>query len=132
MEPHITSWNLAGVNQFAYTEKRGLRDAPALLVLRWIDALDKGRKVLVYWCDVSAAFDKVPQSRLMKKLEAKGIHPKLLKLIGSWLEPRRASVVFGGGKSEPVQYGLPGDYTRSAAAEPILRRCVQNHPRVHV
>jgi hypothetical protein len=103
MEPHITLWKLAGVNQFAYTKKRGSRDALALLVLRWIDALDKGRKVLVYCSDVSGAFDKVSKNRLMQKLEAKGIHPKLLKLISSWLEPRSASVVVGGTKSEPFR-----------------------------
>ena len=55
----------------------------------------------MYCSDVSGAFDEVPQNRLMKRLEAKGIHPKLLKLIGSWLEPRRASVVVAGTKLEP-------------------------------
>jgi hypothetical protein len=39
----------------------------------------------------------------MKKLEAEGIHPMLLKLISSWLEPRSASVVVGGTKSEPFR-----------------------------
>ena len=46
--------------------------------------------------NVSGAFDKVSRNRLLCKLRAKGIHPKLVKVIGSWLEPRRASVVLGG------------------------------------
>jgi hypothetical protein len=66
-----------------------------------VDALDKGMKVLIYCSDVSGAFDKVSKKRLMDKLEAKGIHPKLLKVISSWLEPRKASVVVGGAKSAP-------------------------------
>ena len=41
------------------------------------------------------------KERLLDKLRARGIHPKLVKLIGSWLEPRRASVVVGGATSKP-------------------------------
>jgi hypothetical protein len=42
-------------------------------------------------------------ARLLLKLQAKGIHPKLIKLIGSWLEPRRATVAVGGEKSSPFR-----------------------------
>jgi hypothetical protein len=103
MVPHITLWSLTGKNQFAYTKKRGSRDALALLSLRWVKALEAGHKVLVYCSDVSGAFDKVPKERLLAKLEAKGIHPKLIKLISSWLEPRQATVVVGGAKSKPFR-----------------------------
>jgi hypothetical protein len=48
---------------------------------------------------VSGAFDKVSREWLLEKLAAKRIHPKLIKLIGSWLEPRQATVVVGGAKS---------------------------------
>jgi hypothetical protein len=91
---------LNGVNQFAYTRKKGARDVLALLTMRWVEALEKGMKVLIYCSDVSGAFDRVSRERLLNKLTAKGIHPKLVKLIGSWLEPRRASVVVSGAKSE--------------------------------
>ena len=39
----------------------------------------------------------------MDKLRAKKIHPKLVKLIGSWLEPRTARVVVGGSGSKPFK-----------------------------
>ena len=103
LDPHVTRWNLIGKNQFAYSKKKGARDVLALLCLRWTMALDRGHKVLVYCSDVSGAFDKVSRSRLLLKLHAKGIHPKLIKLIGSWLEPRRATVVVGGEKSSPFR-----------------------------
>ena len=99
LEPHITRCGLSGTNQFAYTKKRGARDVLALLALRWVMALDKGFKLAVYCSDVSGAFDKVSRKRLLTKLAAKGIDSKLLKLIGSWLEPRTATVVVGGSKS---------------------------------
>ena len=103
LTPHVTLWSLAGENQFAYTKKRGARDVLALLALRWVMALDKGHKIAVYCPDVSGASDKVSRRRLLDKLAAKGIDPQLLKLIGSWLEPRNATVVVGGRSSKPFR-----------------------------
>ena len=57
----------------------------------------------MYCSDVSGTFDKVSRERLLDKLAAKGIHPMLVKLLGSWLEPRQASVVVGGAKSKPFR-----------------------------
>ena len=99
--PYVSLWNCAGINQFAYTKKRGARDVLALLVLKWVRILDKGRKVAIYCSDVSGAFDRVPTTRLLAKLQAKGIHLDIIKVIGSWLDSRRASVVVGGARSEP-------------------------------
>ena len=101
MMPHISLWKLAGTNQFAYTKKRGSRDVLVLLTMRWVKAVELGRKVLVYCSDVAGAFDRVSAERLLSKLNSKGIHPKFVKLIGSWLEPRQASVVVGGERSKP-------------------------------
>ena len=102
--PHVSRLNLAGINQFAYTKKRGARNALALLVLRCVLILDKGRKVAIYCSDVSGAFDKVPAKRLLAKLRAKGIHSDIIGVIGSWLSARRASVVVWGARSKP--YGI--------------------------
>ena len=55
----------------------------------------------MYCSDVSGAFDKVPRKRLIDKLTAKGIHPVMIKLIGSWLGRRDASVVVSGAGSSP-------------------------------
>ena len=101
MLPHISLWKLAGSNQFAYTKKRGSRDVLVLLTMRWVEALERGLKVLLYCSDVAGAFDKVPAERLLAKLRSKGIHPQMVKLIGSWLQPRQASVVVGGTRSKP-------------------------------
>ena len=65
------------------------------------DGARQRKQILVYCSDVAGAFDRVSRERLLAKLIAKGIHPKLVKLIGSWLEPRNASVVIGGATSEP-------------------------------
>jgi hypothetical protein len=52
---------------------------------------------------VSGAFDTVFRQRLLDKLESKGMHPKLVKLMASWLEPRQASVIVGGASSCPFR-----------------------------
>ena len=51
---------------------------------------------MVYCSDVSGAFDRVNATRLLLKLRATGLHPQLVKLIGSWLSARRAQVIAGG------------------------------------
>lgn len=99
--PHVTLWKLIGENHFAYTKKKGAIDALALLCLRWTGASAWGRKVLVYCSDVSGAFAKSLEIGFLRKLQAKNINPKLIKVIGSRLEPRRALVVVGGEKSSP-------------------------------
>ena len=55
-----------------------------------------GLKIGLYCSDVSGAFDKVDADRLILKCEALGIHPKITRLLGSWLRRRRAHVVVEG------------------------------------
>ena len=97
--PHASLWSLTGVNQFAYTKKRGSRDVLTLLTMRWLQAIDRNKKVLVYCSDVSAAFDRVCKIRLLSKIKAQGFDVKLVKLISSWLEQRDANVVINGAQS---------------------------------
>ena len=55
-----------------------------------------GGKFAIDYPDVSGAFDRVNRERLLEKLRAKGIHPDLIRVIGSWLLKRAARVVVGG------------------------------------
>ena len=73
--PHLTATLGFGPNQFAYTKKRGARDALAMLTTLWIEALAAGRKVAIYCSDVSGAFDRVKVDRLVAKLHAKLLEP---------------------------------------------------------
>ena len=91
-----------GPNQFAYTRNRGLRDALALNVIQWLLAINKGYRVGLYCSDVSGAFDRVSRARLLEKLKAKGIHPKVLRLLESWLDTRTAEVIVDGCASDPM------------------------------
>ena len=101
-QPFLVSSGAFGPNQFAYTPKRGHRDALALNVLRWIMALGRGSRVGLYCSDVSGAFDRVPAERLIEKLRSKGVHPQIVQLISSWLEDRTAIVIVDGRSSQPT------------------------------
>ena len=94
--PYLDRTGAFGPNQFAYRQHRGARDALALLVMKWIIAFNSGNNIILYASDVSGAFDRVEATRLLKKLAATGMHPRLIKLLKFWLEPRNAKVIVGG------------------------------------
>ena len=51
---------------------------------------------MVYCSDISGAFDRVRAEKLLCKLWKKGLHPKILQILESWLRIRRANVVVDG------------------------------------
>ena len=98
--PYLEQTGAYGYNQFAYRLGRGCKDALALNLLQWLWWLDSGKKVGLYCSDVSGAFDRVSSERLLAKLYKQGVRGKVLKLLGSWLEERRAVVVVDGKSSK--------------------------------
>ena len=98
-EPYLFAVSAFGPNQFAYTVGRGARDALALLMLTWLQALGAGRKIAVYCSDVSGAFDRVCLERLAAKLKKKGLHPQIVAVLVSWLQQRIAHIVVAGATS---------------------------------
>ncbi len=99
--PKLQSSGVYGEKQFAYSTGRGHQDALALSVLTWLQSLEGGQMVALYCSDVSGAFDRVCEERLGGKLERSGLHPRILKLLKSWLEPRSSAVVLDGCSSAP-------------------------------
>ena len=81
--------------------QRGARDALAYVVAIWLTAMSKGLKIVIYCADVAGAFDRVLVERLVLKLQARGLHESIVKLLQSWLEGRQACVLVGGTKSDP-------------------------------
>jgi hypothetical protein len=54
--------------------------------------VDGGDPVDIFYLDFAKAFDKVPRERLMRKMKAKGLHPKIVKWIEKWLTGRTQRV----------------------------------------
>ena len=70
---------------------------------------DLGQQLHVVILDFSKAFDTVPHSRLLSKLEHHGVCGKLLRWSESFLEGRSQSVLVEGVRSDevPVLSGVP-------------------------
>jgi hypothetical protein len=66
----------------------------------WTQALDNGSRLDVIFVDFSKAFDKVPHRRLLLKLQAYGIHGKLLAWISAFLSDRQLLVKVNGALSD--------------------------------
>ena len=92
-----------GECQFAYTPKRGARDAVAVYVLSWLKDINAGKKVGVYCSDVSGAFDRVSARRLLHKLSCHGLNADMMGVIESWLRNRQSFVVVSGQRSSGAE-----------------------------
>jgi len=70
---------------------------------------DKNTQVDIAFLDFSKAFDVVPHSKLMRKLEHYGVTGKVNKWISKFLQHRKQSVVVEGSISSPVDVdsGVP-------------------------
>jgi hypothetical protein len=137
---HLESTVSFGPNQFAYTVGRGARDALALLLITWLKAVSRGRKIGVYCSDVAGAFDRVSTERLLDKLRSKKLRPEMLAVIASWLRQRTAHVVVGGKQSDafamnnmvyqgtvlgPILWNVFYEDARKAVAETVHRSGVR-------
>ncbi len=96
---HLERSGAYGDRQFAYSKNRGYGDALALSLLTWLLALEHGQLIALYCSDVSGAFDRVCEERLRAKLATLKLHPRILRVLRSWLEPRTSQVVVGGERS---------------------------------
>ena len=101
LTPFFEQTEALGRDQWAFRRKRSCRDLVALLVCRWLWALDNGFKVGIYLSDISGAFDKVERELLMDRLRAIGLSNSFLRFFREYLAARRATVVVGGCCSAP-------------------------------
>ena len=79
------------------------------LAIDWTEWVDEGDGVDSIYLDFSKAFDFVPHSRLIQKLENLGIRGQILSWISAFLQDRRQRVLLKNGTSdwEPVISGVP-------------------------
>ena len=75
----------------------------------WVEAMDKGEATGVMFLDMSAAFDLVNHSVLLKKLLLYGFDLASVKWIGSYLSDRKQTVCVDGTCSAllPLSVGIP-------------------------
>ena len=125
--PFLEATHAYGPNQFAYCSGRGVQDALAYNILRWLLAFHAHRTVALYCSDVSGAFDRVPAQRLVRKLRAKGLHPELVRLLSSWLSTRHARIVVDGQMSDECV--LEDSVFQGTVLGPMLWNCFYEDAR---
>ena len=94
--PHFDRAGAFGRDQLGFRKKHSCRDLVALLVCRWLWALDNGFKVGIYLSDISGAFDRVDREILADDIRRNGVTDCLFRFLFSYLAPREASVVVQG------------------------------------
>ena len=107
--------NILEVNKIIKDSQHGFRSNRSCLtsLLEFseniLEGIDNGEALDVIFLDLKKAFDTVPHCRLIMKLEAIGIHDKLLCWIKDWLSERKQRVVLDGVESEWVDVcsGVP-------------------------
>ena len=103
--PYVELRQRYGPAQFAYTKRRGSRDAVLLMMMHWLSAFNDRRRVVLYCSDVAGAFDRVSATRLQEKLRAHGITPELVAVLVFWLRQPKARVVIAGDSSGEMTLG---------------------------
>ena len=109
IEDYLKANSPISVRQWGFMSNRSTVSALIKVVEDWSSALDKGYEVCVVFFDVSKAFDTVPHSLLLAKLNKLGIDRYLLRWIKNYLTDRAQCVCVNGVSSPslPVASGVP-------------------------
>ncbi len=106
---HINKNNIISCQQHGFQENCSCVSQLLECLQDWTKWTDEGDGVDSIYLDFSKAFDSVPHSRLLQKLENLGIRGQILSWIGAFLQDRRQRVLLKNGTSdwEPVISGVP-------------------------
>ena len=101
--------NLLSNRQFGFRKGKSTEGAVHMLTNYISKNLDKGKKCLSIFLDLSKAFDTISVSILLNKLERIGIRGNQLNLFRSYLTGRKQCVRVGNYTSDDltVDYGVP-------------------------
>lgn len=106
---YLDTNNILSNRQYGFRRKKSTNDAVLDLTNFVVEALDKGRKSIAIFLDLSKAFDTVSIPHLISKLSTLGIRDKQLGLFSSYLTNRKQCVKIGENVSSAltVEYGVP-------------------------
>ena len=106
---HIIDQNILSPHQFGFIPGRSTGSQLLITTQEWQKNLDEGIPTDVAYMDFKKAFDAVPHTRLLGKLDSYGIKGKLLMWIKNFLSDRTQHVKINGAKSSErkVTSGVP-------------------------
>lgn len=106
---HLQVNDLISDQQHGFIPQKGCNTNLLESLENWLDNLENGESVDVFYLDFSKAFDRVPHKRLMSKLNSYGVSEDVHVWIKNFLNNRSQSVRVGSSLSEslPVISGVP-------------------------
>ena len=106
---HLLSQGLLSECQFGFIPGRSCESQMLFCLDKWSEYLDKGQAVDIIYTDFRKAFDAVPHQRLLNKLEAYGLGPKVVDWTRAFLCGRLQCVSINGSMSSwnKVTSGIP-------------------------
>ena len=106
---HLSQHNLIKDTQHGFLPKRPCQTNLLLYLELLTSCIDKGLDIDVLYLDFAKAFDKVPQKRLLKKVQAHGVCGKVYSWIENWLMGRKQRVKINSSYSgwNKVTSGVP-------------------------
>ena len=96
---HVRDNKLFTVKQYRSLDGRSTVLQLLVVLDTWTKIIDDGGTIDCVSCNFKKAFDKVPHTQLLRKMESYGIKGKILKWIESFLSKRTQQVVLNGYKS---------------------------------
>ena len=115
---HLSEHAIISPFQHGFQKSRSTVTALLQSLNDWTSIVDGGAGVDVIYLDFCKAFDKVPHSKLLNKLEIVGLHPRIIAWICAFLHNRSFQVRVNTSLSEPrpVCSGVP----QGAVLSPVL------------
>ena len=108
MMEHLLSNDLISERQHGFVPKKGCSSNLLESVESWLNSLEQGDSVDIFFLDYSKAFDRVPHERLMSKLGSYGFTDQVQGWIRSFLAGRTQYVkLVTTSDSKPVLSGVP-------------------------
>ena len=106
---HLTRNHLLNQNQHGFVPKKGCSTNLLETIEYWLNCLEKGNSVDVFYLDFSKAFDRVPHQRLLSKMRSYSFPVQILKWTESFLLGRSQSVKVDTSLSgsKPIRSGVP-------------------------
>jgi hypothetical protein len=111
---YLEKYKFIAENQYGFQEGKSTEDAMTELVGIVTDNFQHGRKTLAVFLDLAKAYDTIPHTVLLNKLERIGSRGNVLKLFSSYLHKR--TQILDTSKLTLSEYGLP----QGTVLSPIL------------
>jgi len=99
LNDHIEGHHLTSDHQWGFRTGRSTETLLLHMTEKWNKALDQGKVVGVVFVDFKEAFDCIPDSVLLKKLQASGISGGLYDILQDYLKERKQFTIVNSSES---------------------------------